>query len=82
MELLASLVNSLPSIYSSEFESLLFLTAFIMAFFAALRISELVAPRAGCQSGLQFSDVHYSAEQVEIFIRKSKEQIRLARVSV
>lgn len=69
VEILTCLYKTLPLISISEFECQLFCTAFIVAFFAALRIGELVAPRSGYQSGLQFSDVNCSDVQVKIFIR-------------
>lgn len=72
LEILACLFYCLPSICFSEFETQLFQTAFITAFFAALRISELVAPKAGCRSGLQYADVFLWPEQVVMNIRKSK----------
>lgn len=68
LELLNSLVNCLPYICFSEFETYLFRSVFIIIFFAALRIIELVARKAGFQSGLQFSDVSCSDDQLIIFI--------------
>lgn len=62
----------LPSISSSPFESILFRAAFSLAFFAALRISEFVAPSKIVHSNLKMSDVYLSGNSLKLYIFKSK----------
>lgn len=71
-EVLNRLVSSLPLICNSSYESRLFRTVFIAAFFAALRINEVVAPNNKSKSPLKFSDVIVSEDSLRIFIRRSK----------
>ena len=55
-----------------QFESGLFTAAFCIAFFAALRVSELVPTTKSGTSGLLFQDVIVSNEGTSLFIRHSK----------
>ncbi|XP_068106721.1 streptococcal hemagglutinin-like isoform X1 [Hyperolius riggenbachi] len=71
-ELLGDLLLILPLICSSEYEVRLFRAAFSLAFFGALRISELVAKAKSEHSGLRPQDVSWSSTAVQIFIKKSK----------
>lgn len=60
---------------SSDYESLLFHTAFILMFFAALRISELLPDNKLGLSGLGFPDVVLSDACANIFISSSKTDV-------
>lgn len=71
-ELLQELVEGLHRVCSSEYEVRLFTVAFVLAFFGAFRIGELVSKNKRGVGGLQFSDVTWSAEGVQLFIGKSK----------
>lgn len=70
--LLAKLVGILPSVCSSPFETSLFSAAFVLAFFAALRISEFVAPSKQSVANLKLADVIITEFSLRIFISKSK----------
>lgn len=71
-DILERLVAILPSICSSPFETKLFSAAFVLAFFAALRISEFVAPSKSTVSTLKLSDVFFAHDSLKNFISKSK----------
>lgn len=59
-------------ICNSEYEALLFHVAFVVMFFAALRISELVPNNKQGVSGLKFNEVQFQDGKLLIFIRRSK----------
>lgn len=68
LEILESLCHALPNICTSEYESTLFMAAFTLAFFAALRISEMVAPNKNSPSNLKILDIIMSQNLLKIFI--------------
>lgn len=72
IELLRDICLATNRVCRSEFEALLFNAAFVLIFFAALRISELVANNKKGNSGLQAGEVCISQEKVQVFISKSK----------
>ncbi|XP_044132709.1 uncharacterized protein LOC122925411 [Bufo gargarizans] len=72
ISLLGQLCKVLSDVCRDQGEILLFRTAFVLAFFGAFRISELVAASRNSVSGLGFSDVMVSNDKVEILVRKSK----------
>lgn len=67
-----SLHGVLDSICFSDFECCLFRTAFLLAFFAALCICELVAINKLVASGLFLEEVVFKNDSISICIRKSK----------
>ena len=70
---LAGILGVLPGICSSAFEVGLFQVAYSLAFFGALRVSELVAARpSGVSGGLEMRDVVVGAEALRIRLRRSK----------
>ncbi|XP_053321351.1 uncharacterized protein LOC128492713 [Spea bombifrons] len=70
--LLERICGCLCSICSSGFKVGLFHLSFLLAFFGAFRIGELVAANTKSQGGLQLRDVCLGTEMVEILIRRSK----------
>ncbi|VDI47861.1 Hypothetical predicted protein [Mytilus galloprovincialis] len=74
LPLLRQITDALPSICSSTYESLLFKSSFILAFFAMLRVSEFTTKNKSDSSteALQLSDVVVSDCQLKINIKKSK----------
>lgn len=74
-ELLGRLVEALASVCLDSFEVLLFKSSFTLAFFAALRVGELVSPSKKKLGGLMASDVLLSNGVVRICIRRSKTDI-------
>lgn len=56
----------------SPFEVQLFKTAFVVAFFGALRVGELVSPSKSVMGGLDVYDVLGHGESVTLLVRKSK----------
>lgn len=73
-QVLSGLLSELDSICKSSYEASLFYAAALVAFFGALRISELVAQsRAQQRSGaLLFQDVHFTDVGVNLGLRRSK----------
>lgn len=71
-ELLAKLMLALESVCFSSFETILFRTAFVLAFFGAFRIGELTAPNKASSYFLLFSDISVMEGLVKIFLRRSK----------
>ena len=69
---LQGLVGQLPGICSSEYESALFKVAFILAFFGAFRIGELVSPSKKRPGGLSYQEVSCGRDRVSLWLRKSK----------
>ncbi|XP_054855857.1 integrase/recombinase xerD homolog [Eublepharis macularius] len=74
LSILRRILRVLPDLCWSSFEVQLFRTAFSLAFFGALRVSELVAGSRADTNGraLSFTDVAWSPRQVLITIRHSK----------
>ncbi|XP_062597917.1 uncharacterized protein LOC134259341 [Saccostrea cucullata] len=64
LPLLNSIVSVLPHLCFSDFEAALFQSAFALAFFALLRVSEVVA--------LGVQHITVSSDTIEIFIKTSK----------
>ncbi|KAM4026862.1 uncharacterized protein ACNLHF_022731 [Anomaloglossus baeobatrachus] len=61
-----------PGICVSAYETVLFTTAFVLAFFGAFRIGELVSPSRVIGGGLLFEDVSVVGRRVECRLRRSK----------
>ncbi|XP_069812353.1 pneumococcal serine-rich repeat protein-like isoform X1 [Dendropsophus ebraccatus] len=76
--LLQQLIVSLRELCSSPYEVVVFQAAFSLAFFGALRVSELVALSKTKPSGLRLPDVVILPNSIKIFIRKSKTDIYAA----
>ncbi|CAC5366258.1 unnamed protein product [Mytilus coruscus] len=74
LSLLRQITDALPSICTSTYESLLFKSSFILAFFAMLRVSEFKTKNKSDSNteALQLSDVVLSDRQLKINIKKSK----------
>ncbi|XP_066439217.1 treacle protein-like isoform X1 [Eleutherodactylus coqui] len=70
--LLVRLLELLESVCDNSSEALLFRAAFSVAFFAALRIGELVPASKNKPGGLRHNDVIPSGESLRVCIRKSK----------
>lgn len=70
--LLIQLMLTLELVCFCPFETLLFRTAFVLAFFGALRLGEFTAPNKSSPSILVFSDISVVDDSVRIFIRQSK----------
>lgn len=64
--------GSLDGVCSLSFERILFRVAFLLAFFGAFQVSELVSPSRSVSGGLMFGDVHCSALFLRIWIWRSK----------
>lgn len=73
--LLCQLVEATLVVCKSRFEACLFQTAFCLAFFAALRVGELVPLSRVRSGGLLAEDVVLQNEAVRIRIRKSKTDV-------
>ncbi len=56
VDLLLRLISSLPSVYTSSYQVILFKAMFLLAFFALLRISEITTNKSNTHT-LQFADV-------------------------
>jgi hypothetical protein len=63
LPLLENIVNVLPHLCFSNFETALFQSAFTLAFFALLRVSEVVA--------LENNYITFSGDVVSVFIKTS-----------
>lgn len=70
--MLQGLFFHISSICVSEYESALFRAAFALAFYGALRVSEIVSPSKRAQGGLQWADLECSKDSVRIWITRSK----------
>lgn len=75
-EVLGELLRALRHCCSSYYEFILFRTAFVLAFFGALRIGELVAVNKASTAPLGYSDVVLGDGSVSLLIRRSKTDIR------
>ncbi|XP_073453710.1 integrase/recombinase xerD homolog [Aquarana catesbeiana] len=71
-EILRGIGDKLGVVCSSEYEVVLFKVAFVLAFFGAFRIGELVSPSKKVQGGIRLQEVQLDEEGVSIFLRKSK----------
>lgn len=71
-EILLGIVARLGEVCSSEFEIKLFKVAFLLEFFGAFRIGELVSPSKKVQGGLGSHEVECSNGRVSLWLRKSK----------
>lgn len=71
-DLLVKLISVLEVVCFSPYEVLLFKTVFVIAFFGAFRVGEMVAPNKVSASFLRFSDVLVVGDSVRIFLRRSK----------
>lgn len=69
---LSTIISSLRKVCSDHFEQVLFRAAFILAFFGAFRIGELVSPSKKVVGGLKLDDVPCSEQSVLICITHSK----------
>ncbi|OCT69274.1 hypothetical protein XELAEV_18040585mg [Xenopus laevis] len=72
MELLSKLVDVLPGVALSDYECILFRAVFIIAFFAALRVSKVVSPSRIKQGGLQVDDLTIIDGKLKIVVNNSK----------
>ena len=76
LDILRRIIPILGSVCVSQFEALLFRTAFLLAFFGFMRVGELTAPTRNAISPLKRSDVrlrhHLSGDVVELNVRFSK----------
>ncbi|XP_066444625.1 uncharacterized protein [Eleutherodactylus coqui] len=73
--LLCKLLDTLEVTCSNGYEVLLFRTAFLLAFFAALRIGELVPKSKFMPGGLMFDDVVTVDDGIRVRIKKSKTDV-------
>lgn len=71
-EILKGLVAQLPSLCTSPYEAVLFRTAFVLAFYGALRVGELVSQTTSQPGGLLEEDVVLVDGEVQVCIRSSK----------
>ncbi|CAN2387186.1 hypothetical protein PRIEUP_LOCUS8220, partial [Pristimantis euphronides] len=71
-QLLGAIGDTLGRVCSSEYEVRLFSLAFSWAFFAALRVGELVSPSKIRGGGILWEDVRGKDNSVEFWIRRSK----------
>lgn len=77
MDILKKLCSSTHLIYFSSYESLIFKISFVVAFFAALRVSKLVPKNKKGGSGLGFNTIVLLPSSANILIKKSKpDQLR------
>lgn len=71
--ILLQLLDLLPHVCRSQFESLLFAAAFSLAHFCLLRISEFATRNKKAESEvLQFQDVILDAERISVYCKKIK----------
>ena len=74
VELLTNIINSLPSICSSRYETLMFLAAYLLAFFGFLRVGELTVVN-GSETSRVFTHGHMTViegKHIELTIPFSK----------
>ncbi|CAN2387996.1 hypothetical protein PRIEUP_LOCUS14722 [Pristimantis euphronides] len=74
--ILSDLLNLMQEICRDAYETCLFKAAFVIVFFCALRISELVPCSKGKPGGLLVSDVMVVDNVVKVCVRKSKTDSR------
>lgn len=70
--MLGAIIGVMGEVCFSPYEAALFRTAFILAFFGAFRIGELVCRSKRGGGGLDWADVVLRGEVVSLFIRRSK----------
>ncbi|XP_018123191.1 uncharacterized protein LOC108719089 [Xenopus laevis] len=70
--MLTDLLRVLEGICFSQYEVHLFRLAFLLAFFGAFRIGELVSPSKRVLGGLQKADVELGVDWVGIWLRRKK----------
>ncbi|OCT65947.1 hypothetical protein XELAEV_18042201mg [Xenopus laevis] len=71
-ETLNKLLKVVPNVCRDKYETILFKTAFSLAFFGAFRIGELVSPSRTKPGGLNIRDVKILGQSVSLNIRYSK----------
>lgn len=71
-EVLGTILASLGRVCSLHYQQVLFRAAFVLAFFGAFRVSELVSPSRRVVGGLLFQDIQSSDKLVTILVRHSK----------
>ncbi|CAC5384689.1 unnamed protein product [Mytilus coruscus] len=78
LSLLRQIIDALPSICTSTYESLLFKSSFMMAYFSMLRVSEFTTKNKSDSSteALHLSDVVLPDRQLKINIKKNKKDQR------
>lgn len=67
-EILQGIIAQLGSVCSSGYEVLLFKVAFLLAFFGAFRIGELVSPSKKVQGGLGYQEVTCGEEGLKVVV--------------
>lgn len=72
LDTLSKLCLATPFVCISEYEAILFHAAFVLMFFAAFRISEMLPNNKHSLEGLFLSEVSFSDDKVFVFVRKSK----------
>jgi len=74
IDMLTRLISILPHICSSVYETKMFQSAFLLAFFGLFRIGELVCVNKTDHNNkvLQISDIAFKANQMRVIIRFSK----------
>lgn len=78
LSLLKKMIQSFPSVCTSNYESVMFASAYSLCFFALLRIGEIVADRKlqSCNHVIQVSDISFhktdTEEELYVKIRSSK----------
>ena len=70
--ILSRLVQALPAVCYSTFETKLFSGIFTLAFFAFLRVSEIVKTNTSPRKGLKLHDLSLGASSLELRVRFSK----------
>lgn len=73
--LLKALISSLANVCSSDYECVLFSSAFALAFFGALRVGELVPTSRTRVGGLRQEDIVISNNVLKIHVARSKTDV-------
>lgn len=71
-DILRGIIEHLKGVCASAYEVWFFRVAFLLAFFGAFRISELVSPSKKVQGGIWYQDVLCREEEVSLLLHKSK----------
>lgn len=71
-EILQGIVNQLFQVCTSSYEVVLFTAAFLLAFFGAFRIGELVSPSKTTPGGLMYQEMSWGDEGLKLWLRHSK----------
>lgn len=69
---LGVVVDQLGKVCVSEYERVLFRAVFVLAFFGAFRVGELVSRNKKGQGGLEVQDVWVQGDTLGVFLRRSK----------